>query len=76
MSANNSRVTLKQLYEEIKPIIKAIARLETKMDDVCNDIKTITETNKNFVSSKAFFSWLGALSVIVGIITAILLTIR
>ena len=63
---------LNMIISNTQEIPKMIQQIEELQKD-CNNNKEEHKTFwKTFVSSKAFFAWLSALAVIVGIITTIL----
>jgi peptidoglycan hydrolase CwlO-like protein len=68
---NNGKVSTKQLYDEIMPIVRDIAQHTTEITNMKENIKSIKDNiddcNKSFVSRPAFFGWLGALSVVISI---------
>ena len=64
---NNNRVSLRHLYDEIIPMIENIAGIQKDVENIKDDIKDIKDTNKSFVRRPAFFGWLAALSVAIGI---------
>jgi len=73
---NNGKVSTKQLYDEIMPIVRDIAQHTTEITNMKENIKSIKDNiddcNKSFVSRPAFFGWLSALAITIGIITTIL----
>ena len=79
----NSKITLKQFYDEFIPYIEIVSKIEAKVNNIdskltsyCTDNRTdhtdIREKLDGKISSKAFGAWLGST---VGIITIILVLI-
>ena len=63
---------LNMIISNTQEIPKMIQQIEELQQD-CNDNKEEHKTFwKTFVSSKAFFAWLSALAIAIGIITTIL----
>lgn len=73
MSNNNKKILNIDIYERLSVI-------ETKIEIFTKKVDKYVERNdnehKSFISIKAFGSWLGALSIIIAIITTILFLMR
>jgi hypothetical protein len=65
--STNGKVSIKQLYDEIIPMIEDIASMKTDMSNIKNDVRDIKECNKNFISRPAFIGWLGAMATVLSI---------
>lgn len=67
MTEQNGKVTIQHLYNEIIPMIENIAGIKTDINNIKADVKDLKECTNNFISRPAFFAWLSAMSVVIGI---------
>ncbi len=79
----NSKITLKQFYDEFIPYIEIVSKIEAKVNNIDSKLTSYCTDNRtdhkdiygridNKISSRAFGAWLGST---VGIISIILVLI-
>jgi hypothetical protein len=69
---NNNRITIKQLYDEVIPLLTDIATQKVKIENIQSEVKEIKYDMKCKMSIKAFGAWIGTLSAIIAIVITII----